>query len=165
MKSEAFNIYRPSGLFLNGDLLDATLMTATFEGGGEELVEDLLGGLVIDETAWQNEAVGVVMLADELSDVLAPGKAGAYTLMLVQGHDHSLTAAADGDTGIDLTALDGFCQRMGEIGIVNTLVTICTEVLVRIALLLEILKDELLEGESCVIAGDTYCLYFHKLAF
>ena len=59
-------------LFLQSYLLNATLMTTTLEGSFEELVEDSLGSLVVDETSWKHDDIGIVVLADKLSDIFAP---------------------------------------------------------------------------------------------
>lgn len=113
-------------------------MTATLEGSSEELVEDSLGGLVVDETSRKYQYIGIIMLANEMSNLLAPCQTGTYTLMLVQSHGDSLATAANADTWINLAALNAFAERMAEVRIVNTRIAVCTVILYRITLLLQI---------------------------
>ena len=119
-------------------LLHAAFVAAALEGSFEKLVHNGLGCLVVDEAAGEHEHVGVVVLADEFGYILAPSQSGTHTLMLVERDGHALTAATDGNTGIDFPALDGFGQWMGEVGIVYTLVTVGAEILDGVALLLSI---------------------------
>ena len=90
-------------------------MTATLEGSSEELVEDSLGGLVVDETSWKYQYIGVIVLTNEMSNLLAPCQTGTYTLMLVQSHGDSLATAANADTWINLAALNAFAERMADV--------------------------------------------------
>ena len=83
--------------------------------------------------------------------------------MLVECHRHSLAASADGDARIDLTFLDSLGQRVGVVGIVTAQVAVATEVLIWILVFFQILDDELLQRIACVVAGNSYCLNFHKL--
>ena len=62
-------------------------MTATLESSGEELVEDGLGCLVVDETARKYQYVGIVVLTNEMSNLLAPCQTGTYTLCLLYTSD------------------------------------------------------------------------------
>jgi len=41
-------------------------VATALEGGLEELIENLLGGFVINEASGEDEHVGVVVLADEV---------------------------------------------------------------------------------------------------
>lgn len=137
-------------------------MPPSLEGGGEEPVQDGLGGLVVDEAAGQHDDVGIVVLADEAGDVLVPYQSSPHALVLVEGDGHALAAAADGDAGIDLAALDALCQGVGEVGIVYTLVAEGAVVLAGVAALLEIGEYKLFERIARVVAGQSDCLYFHS---
>ena len=74
----------------------------------------------------------------------------------------SLAAAADGDAGIDLAALDALCQGVGEVGIVYTLVAEGAVVLAGVTALLEIGEYKLFERLARVVAGQSNGLYFHS---
>ena len=162
MRKKAGGISFTTDLLLNRNLLNTALMTATLESSGEELVEDSLGCLVIDETARKYQYVGIVVLTNEMSNLLAPCQTGTYTLMLIQCHGDTLAATANADTRINLAALDAFAKSMTEIRIVNACIAICTIILYRITLLLQILQYKLLQWETSVIASNTNCLYFHN---
>ena len=149
-------------LLLQRNLLHATLMATALESCAEELVHDGLGSLVVDETTWENQYVGIVVLADEMGNLLAPSQTGTNALMLVQGHGDTLAAAADADARINLAALDALAKRMAEVWVIDALVTIGTVILDRITLLLQVLQHELLHWETCVVASYAYCLYFHN---
>ena len=137
-------------------------MTATLEGSSEELVEDSLGGLIVDETSWKYQYIGIIVLTNEMSNLLAPCQTGTYTLMLVQSHGDSLATAANADTWINLAALNAFAERMAEVRIVNTRIAVCTVILYRITLFLQIFQYELLQWKTCMVACNTNCLYFHN---
>ena len=51
-------------------------MAATFELGGEVLVHDGTGGILIDETAWHHEHIGIVVLTDEVGNLGAVNGCG-----------------------------------------------------------------------------------------
>ena len=119
-------------------------MAAAFEGSSEELVHNLARHVVVDETTRHHKYVGIVVLTDEVGDLGNPAQTGSHLLVLVQGDADTLTTATDGDTGIDLTALDTLSEGMTEVGIIDGGVTPSTVVLIRIALLLEILEYEFL---------------------
>ena len=59
-------------LLLKRNLLDTTLVAATFEGSREELIHDSLCSLVVDETAWKYQDIRIIMLTDEMSNLLVP---------------------------------------------------------------------------------------------
>ena len=148
---------------INRNLCDPAGMTSALKCGCEELVEYCLGFLIADETTWQDDDVGVIVLADKLGNVLVPSQSGTNTLMLVQRDCHAFATAADANSRVNLTALNGFSQWMGEVRIVTTDVTVSTEVLKFIVVLLQILNHKLLQRKSGVIAGKSNCFYFHGL--
>lgn len=123
-------------LFLYRNLLDTAFVATALEGGREKFVEDSFGCLVVDESARKNNAVGIIVLTDQLSDILVPNQSGSYTLVLVQGHSHAFATTTDANTWINLTALNAFCQWVGEVWVVYAFVTVCTIILYRIAFLL-----------------------------
>src|SRR5574344_1905671 len=138
-------------------------MATALKRGLEELFHDCACGLVVDETAWHNQYVGIVVLTAEMSNLGNPSESGANTLMLVERDADTLATAAYGNTGIYLAALDSFAQSMAEVGIVAAHVAICAEVLVGISMLIQVLEHVLLQCEACVVASYSNCLYFHIL--
>ena len=76
--------------------------------------------MVGNETSGHNQYVGIIVLAGQLCDVCIPAEGGTDALVLVEGHADAVAATADSDTGIALTALYGFGQGVGYIGIVAT---------------------------------------------
>ena len=91
-----------------------------------------------------------------------PSQAGTNTLMLVERDADALATATDGNAGINLATLDALAKCMAKVGIVAAEVTICAVVLVGISMLLQVLKHKLLQCEACMVAGHSYCLYFHN---
>jgi hypothetical protein len=136
-------------------------MATALEGSGEELVHNLTGHIIVDESTWHHEYVCIVVLTDEMSNLRDPTQTGTYLLVLVEGDGDTFTRTADGDTGIDLTTLDALSQSVTEVGIIDTRITPCTIILVRITLLFKVLEHKLLKSEACVIAGYANSLYFH----
>ena len=143
-------------------LLDSSFVATALEWSLEELVHDFLGCLVVDETSWHNEDVGIVMLADKAGNIFAPCQTGTYALVFVESHCHSLAAAADGYAWIALSALYSLCQRMGKVWIVTTCIAVSSEILILIALRLQILDNKLLQWKSRVVTCQTDCLYVNS---
>ena len=136
-------------------------MAAAFKGCSKELVHNLTGHIVVDESTRHHEYVGIVVLTDEMCNLRDPTQTGAHLLVLVECDGDTLTRTADGDTRIDLTTLDTLSQSMTEVGIIDRGVAPGTIVLVRITLLFKVLEHKLLKSEACVIAGYANSLYFH----
>ena len=61
-------------------------MSSACKLGVEELVEALTACLLADESAGEDDDVGIVVLADEVGYLRLPYKTSAYALMLVEGH-------------------------------------------------------------------------------
>lgn len=141
---------------------DTLLMASSFEIGGEEFVHDAACHIVVDESAWHYEHVGIVVLTDEMGNLWYPAEAGTYGLVLVERHADAFAAAAHSYAWIDFAIFDSFCKFVAELGVVAAFFGICAVVLVGDALFVEILLDELLELKCCVVAGQSYCLDFHN---
>ena len=119
-------------------------MTTALEGGVQILVHDLAGHIGINETAGHDKYVGIIMLADEVSYLGNPAESGADTLMLVQSHGDSLSAAAHGYTLLYLAVLYAAGQCMAVVSIVATIGSIGAVVLELQPLLLLVFYHELL---------------------
>ena len=65
-------------------------MASTLEGSGEELVHNLAGHIVVDESAGHDEHVGIVVLTDEVGYLRHPAQARPDRLMLVERHHDAL---------------------------------------------------------------------------
>ena len=136
-------------------------MATALKRGLEELVHDCSSCLIVDETAWHNQHVGIVVLTAEMGNLRNPSETCAHTLMLVERDADTLATAAYGNTVIYLSSLDRFAHSMAEVGIVAAHVDICAEVLVGISMLILVLEHLLLQFEACVVASYSNCLYFH----
>ena len=90
-----------------GDLFDPALVTSSRESGLEPDLDDILGHPVGYEPCRHDEDIGVVVLLYELSYLRIPGESGADALMMVEGHGHTVSCAAKGDTEIYFTVLYG----------------------------------------------------------
>ena len=118
-------------------------MSATFELGGEVLVHDGTGCLLGDEAAWHYQHVGIVVLTDEMGYLGDPAQTGTDRLVLVERHVDALTRTADGNTGEYLALLNAFSQCVTEVGVVAGVLGVGTIVLILVALLFEVLLNEL----------------------
>ena len=119
-------------------------MTTALEGGVQVLVHNLAGHVGIDKTAGHYQDVGIVVLTDKVSYLRDPAQSGADTLMLVQGHGDTLSAAAHGYTLLYLTVLYAAGQSVAVIGIVATVWSIGAVVLELQPLLLQVFYHKLL---------------------
>jgi hypothetical protein len=73
--------------------------------------------------------------------------------MLVEGDVDALATATHGNTGIALSTLDGGGTEVSEVGIVATLLTVGTEILVSDALGIEPLLNSLLDRISSMVTA------------
>lgn len=78
-----------TGLASYGNLVNTLLMATAFKSGFEEFVHNLLRHLVVDETTWHDQDVGIVVLTDEVGNLRNPSQSGTNTLMLVEGHGNT----------------------------------------------------------------------------
>ena len=109
----------------------------------EEFVKALTAYVFADESAREDNDVGVVVLTDEVGNLGLPNKTGTDALMLVEGHGDAFARTAHGDAWIYFAFLDAFSQCVAIGGIVARLFGIGAVVLVLIAFLLKIFLDEL----------------------
>src|SRR5205807_3192912 len=81
-----------------GDFFDAAFVASAGEFGGQPLVHDSEGFLVLQNARTEREHVGIVMLATHLSFVLRTDVGGPHAGHLVGGDGHANAAAADQDS-------------------------------------------------------------------
>ena len=141
---------------MDGTAVHASLMATALEGGVQILVHDLAGHIGIDETAGHYQYVGIIVLTDKVSNLGNPAESGTDTLMLVQSHGDTLSAAAHGYTLLYLTVLYAAGKCMTVIGIVATVGSIGAVVLELQPLLLQVFNNKLLQRESSVITCNSY---------
>jgi len=137
-------------------------MATALEWSIEILVHDYLSLTVADEATWHYETVGIVVLTDEMCYLYIPAETCTYTLMLVKGHRDTLARTAHCNTAVNLALLNTLGKSMAEVRIVNRSIAPCAIVLYLIAILLEILENELLEWEASMIGGYANYFLFHK---
>ena len=126
-----------------GDVFNALLMTTSSKLCVEEFVETLAAYVFADETTGEDNHVGVVVLANEVSNLWLPNKTGTDALVLVEGHRDAFARTAHGDARIYFAFLDAFSQCVAIGGVVATVFGVSAVVLIFNALLLEIFLDEL----------------------
>ena len=126
-----------------GDVFNALLMATSCKLCVEEFVETLTAYVFADESAREDNDVGIVVLTDEVGNFGLPNKTGTDALMLVEGHGDAFARTAHGDAWIYFAFLDAFSQCVAIGGIVTRLFGIGAVVLVLIAFLFKILLDEL----------------------
>ena len=126
-----------------GDVFNALLMATSCKLSIEEFVKALAAYVFADESAREDNDVGVVVLTDEVGNLWLPNKSGTDALMLVEGHGDAFARTAHGDAWIYFAFLDAFSQCVAIGGIVARLFGIGAVVLVLIAFLLKIFLDEL----------------------
>ena len=80
---------------------------------------------------------------------------------LIQYVELLFAGAADCDSFLHLTLLDCCCKCMGECGVVATVCAVGSEVLIVVTFCCEPLLNLFLEGEACMVASQSYSLFFH----
>ena len=85
------------------DLRDPPLVSSTFKGGFQEDFEVRFSLQRIRQPLAESDGVCVIVLTSQVCDFCIPAKSSTYSLMLVQSHVDSVSAAADRNTGITFT--------------------------------------------------------------
>jgi len=122
--------------------------------------------LGLDETAGEDEYVGIVVCTSETGKFGFPAKSGAYALMFVERHADAVACAADSYGRAYLAGLDCKCAGMGEVGVIAAIGGVSAEIAVGNALRFEIADYNIFEFETGVVAAkaDRYISfnYAHK---
>ena len=111
-----------------GDFIDAIDVSAAFKSGAEKCIDHFNGLRNRGETRRNADDVGVVVLAGEApgGDIVDGGRTGARDLV---GRDRDAdAAAADAHTQVGLAVGDGTAHGGTEIGVVDAVLTVGTEV-------------------------------------
>ena len=137
-------------------------MTTTFERRTEESIKNFLCSLIVDETSRQDNYVSIIVLTNQTCYILVPCQSGSDTLVLVKSYCHALSTSAYCDTWIYFAILNSLSKRMCKIRIVNTNITVCTEIFDRITFTFKILHYKLLEWIAGMIACQPNNFYFHN---
>ena len=111
-------------------LVYAELMASCLKRGLEELIEHDCRFTVGDETSREDDAVGIVMLTDEMCDFHVPHQTCTHTVMLVEGHCHTLARATDAYAAGYYSCFYIVRKGMGEVGIIARTVAICAVVFI-----------------------------------
>ena len=148
------------------DVSNALLMAAAGKLSLEELVKALTANILLDETTWEDDDVGVVVLADEVGNLWTPYEASTDLLMLVERHGDAFARATHGNAWIALASLNGIGQSVSVSGIVARLFGQGAIVMPLDTLLVEVLLDELLKWVGGMIARQTHeILDFHRTIY
>ena len=83
-------------------------MATALKRGLEKLVHDCSSCLVVDETTWHNQYVGIVVLTAQMGNLRNPCKTCANSLMLVESAADTLTTTTTGNARLYFSALNGF---------------------------------------------------------
>jgi hypothetical protein len=107
-----------------------------------------------DDTRTNAEEVHVVVLDALVGGVCVVTEAGADTGKLVGGDDGADAAAADKDAALCFAALDGGADDEREIGVVDGVAVVGTDVGDFVAVGAEAPRDDILQAVSAVVSSD-----------
>ena len=131
--------------------VDACLVASSLKGCCEELVEAGDGGVLVDESSWEYDDIGIVVLAYEVCNLGSPDESCAHALMLVERHADAFSGAADGDAGIDGTFFDGITKGMTEVGVVTTGFAVGAEIAKDDAAFSQVFLNEFFKREASMV--------------
>ena len=143
------------------NLIDTSLMAASFEFGVQENIDDFAGRVGADEPRRHGADVGVVVAACQRCDFGFPAKGGSDSLMFVQRHRDAVGATAHRDTARQFSFFDGLGQRVGIVRIIDAFGTVRAEIIHVVPFRAEVADQELLEFISGVVAGDAEFVVVH----
>ncbi len=128
----------------------------TRETGLEERPDQLGCHVLADHPAAQAEHVDVVVLDCLVGGVGVVCDSGPDAVQFVGGDAGTCAGPADDDAALGVTSSDRLAHRCGEIGIVHGLLRMSSDVDEGVAVALEQVDQELLEGVSGVIGSHGY---------
>lgn len=136
------------------ELLDAGLVTAAFEGRGEEDVDDAQGEGVSEDAGPEGQHVGVVVLAGQPGGELIETEARSHTMDLVGGDGLTLAAAADDDPPVGSTGAHLPTHGGAQAGIVDRFPRVRAEVVQIVVTVAQRRGHHALEPVPGVVSGD-----------
>lgn len=141
-----------------GNFGNTTLVTAAFERGGKEDIDDVAGFLVGNETGGEAEDISIVVATGKVGELHVPAEGATDALVLVDGHGYAVATAAKDDAAVVGSGLDGGGEGMSRVGVVHALGGTSTEVGDVVALGPEVFNELLFVGKSGMVG----CYgYFH----
>ena len=135
------------------NLIDTSLMAASFEFGVQENIDDFAGRVGADEPRRHGADVGVVVAACQRCDFGFPAKGGSDSLMFVQRHRDAVGATAHRDTARQFSFVDGLGQRVGIVRIIAALFRVGAEIVHVVAFRVEVTDYEFFELVAGMVAG------------
>src|SRR5690606_29812265 len=119
--------------------IDAVSVASAFEVGFKKGFYDLLRLLGSNEAGWDTNHVGIVVLTCQRGNLMCPAERSAYALMLVRSYGNAVGASADQDARPINLAFYSFGNRVCEVGVIDRLAIVRTEVGYRIAKLFDVI--------------------------
>ena len=102
-------------------------MATSLKISGKELVHYLAGCILVYETTWHYQHVGIVVLPRKVRNLRHPHKSRPDFLMLVESHAYALATATDSNAHGICTVVNRLAQPMRKVRIVATLLIVSAE--------------------------------------
>ena len=102
-----------------GDLSNTVGMASTFKCGADEAVHHFFCILLVYEACGNAENVGVIVLSDKFSNLLAPADGGADLLVFIGGDGNAVSRAAEKYAKGKFAAFNSECNRVSKIGVIH----------------------------------------------
>ncbi len=141
-------------MFRLEDLIDPALVAPAFEGGLEPKCQNLVRQAERDNAPAHREDIRVVVLARQAGRIEIVTECGADAGHFVGGDLFALSAAAEQDTAVRLTAGDRAPDRDANRRIVDRDLVVRPVIVHRVAEPRKRLLQMLLEREPCMIGSD-----------
>lgn len=141
-------------VILTRDLIHPVLVPAAFKGRIQERVyhfDCLVDG---GKAGRYTDDVGIVVLARQRRNFFGPAECGAYFLVLIGGHGHTVAASADDDAEIYRAVLNIGSYGVYEVGVIYAVKGIGAVVDHLIAFILKVFNDGLFVVGACVVVAD-----------
>jgi acetyl-CoA C-acetyltransferase len=129
-------------------------MAATFELGGQERVDDLVGQSDTDDAGAHRQDVGIVVLARQTRGVEAVAQRGAYATHLVRGELFALSASAEHDADLGCTVAHRPADAGADLGIVDRLGRVGAVIVDVVPGVAQPIHDVLFEFEPGMVGAD-----------
>ena len=126
------------------NFIDTALMPAALKIGIEKSLHNATSRIMIDKATRHDTDIGIVVPAGELGQFGRPAEGRTDTLVFIERHGDAVAAAAECDAHGQFALLDGACEGMGRIGIIETFGARSSEIIHFVSFAFEVSDEEFL---------------------
>lgn len=146
-------------------MINAARVTAAFEVGREERLDDLFGKTLSNDSRSHRQYVRIIVCTTQASGVQAIAQSGANTTHLVGGKLLTLPAPPEHDADIGIAVAHRTADSRADLGVVDGLGRVCALIIDEVSLFAKHLDEMLFQIEPGVIGTNGNSLHIRLICF